>query len=51
MKRLTDKSFVYVPACATDIAKTFERIIAEQKAKAERAPKPHIVPIKREASK
>lgn len=34
MKRITDKDFKYVPAAATDIRKTFERIKREQKEKA-----------------
>ena len=36
MKRITDKSFKYVPAAETDIRKTFDRIRREQKAKEER---------------
>jgi hypothetical protein len=28
--RITDPRFQYVPACATDVRKTFERIRAEQ---------------------
>ena len=46
---ILNPKWVYVPACATDISKTFKRIIAEQK----KAEKPsHVVPMKRkEASK
>ena len=33
MKRITDKSFKYVNAAATDIRATFRRIEREQKAK------------------
>lgn len=42
MKRITDREFVYVPSHATNIAKTFKRIAAEQKKQA--AAK--VVPIK-----
>lgn len=30
MKSILDPSFKYVPACSTDIRKTFERVRAEQ---------------------
>lgn len=33
---ILDKRFKYVPAAQTDITRTFKRIRAEQKAKAER---------------
>lgn len=36
MSRILDKSFKYIPAAQTDITRTFKRIRAEQKAKAER---------------
>ena len=35
MKSILDRSFKYVPAAQTDVAKTFKRIIAQQKAEAE----------------
>lgn len=34
MKSILDPSFKYVPAAQTDIAKTFARLKAEEKAKA-----------------
>lgn len=37
MKSILHKSFRYVPAAQTDIAKTFKRILAEQKKNAEEA--------------
>ncbi len=50
MKRITDKSFRYVPAAATDIKKTFERVRREQrKNAAEAAVK--VQPLKRSAAK
>jgi hypothetical protein len=36
-KRIPDSGFVYVPAVATDIKKTFARIRREQRAKAKAA--------------
>jgi len=36
-KRILDSSFVYVPAVATDIKKTFARIRREQRTKAKAA--------------
>lgn len=35
MRRITDKSFKYVPAAETDIRKTFARLRREVKAKQE----------------
>ena len=35
MKRITDRSFVYVPSDKTDVAKTFQRVREELKAKLE----------------
>lgn len=35
MSRIFDKAFKYVPAAKTNVAATFRRIRAEQKAKAE----------------
>lgn len=35
MRRITDKSFKYVPAAETDIRKTFARLRREAKAKQE----------------
>ena len=49
MKRLTDPTFVYTPAVSTDIAKTFKRILAEQKKAA--AQPSHVVPLKRKEAK
>lgn len=36
-KRILDRTFVYVPAVATDIKKTFARIRREQRSKAKAA--------------
>jgi len=37
VKRLTDPTFRYVPAAATDIRKTFQRIRRQQQANAKEA--------------
>lgn len=35
MKRITDPSFKYYPACDTDIRRTFRRVERERKARAQ----------------
>ena len=53
MKRITDKSFVYTPACATDLKKRFDKErkrlakLAELQAKFP----PKVTQLKREAGK
>ena len=45
MKRITDPTFIYVPAASTDIRKTFKRVrkeLAEAQAKTKRI----VIPIK-----
>ena len=49
MKRILDKSFRYVPAAATDIRKTFQRIRAEQRKNAEEA-QAKVQPLKKVAN-
>ena len=56
MMKITDPEFVYRNSASTDLKATFERVRERMRAeadaaKAAKAPKPHIVPIKREASK
>ncbi len=46
MKSILDRSFRYVPAHATDVRKTFERIRREREAA--QPATPSVFPIKRE---
>lgn len=48
MPRITDKSFVYVPAVKTDIRKTFKRIREQQKREREARPQ-SVVPMRKAA--
>lgn len=47
MKRITDPAFRYVPACATDIRKTFKRLKREQRRKATQAQATAVVPMRK----
>lgn len=47
MKSILDRSFKYVPAAQTDVAKTFKRIIAQQKAEAEAAKSSKVTPMRK----
>lgn len=51
MKSILDRSFKYVPACSTDIRKTFERVRWELK-RAEQNPAPaaNVATIKRKTA-
>jgi hypothetical protein len=46
MKSILDPSFRYVPSHATDVRKTFERILRERQAA--QAPARTVVPLNRE---
>lgn len=54
MARLTDPAFKYVPACSTDIRKTFARVRREQREAAEAAAKAEakqrVVPMARKGT-
>jgi len=47
MKSILDRSFRYVPSHATDVRKTFERILREREAQQQPAA-PSVVSINRE---